>query len=247
MPNKSEIQNIYSALRLRNIVLLGVIFFLVFKTVFGFASATILFPAYMILSLAFLLNFLGYLLIKNERILMVFARFQFILDLFVILLALYFSGGIENSWGFLLSIVIVISGLYFSLATALFIAFFAICAFAGMVWLEYMEIIPHTNAYGLDIWKNLPYLFDYISAMFVLYIGAAVVSVSAGHNFKRRKEETDEYAKELQKKIHTIEQFNQELRSKYSDIERLNQLFVGRELEMAKLKDEIKRLKAEKA
>ena len=182
----------------------------------------------------------------SEKILIVFAKLQFVLDLFVILLALYFSGGIENSWGFLLSIVIVISGLYFSLATALFIAFFAICAFGGMVWLEYMEIIPHVNAYGMDIWKNLPYLIDYISAMFVLYIGAAIVSVSAGHDHKKRREEADEYARELQKKIHTIEQFNQELRNKYADIERLNQLFVGRELEMAKLKEEIKRLKSQK-
>ncbi|OGC04950.1 hypothetical protein A2276_03230 [candidate division WOR-1 bacterium RIFOXYA12_FULL_43_27] len=240
---KTEIGNIYSSLRVRNIVLCGVLFFLVFKTLLGFVSAKILLPAYIILTAAFLLNFLAYVLLKSKKILFIFSYLQFVLDLVVIVLALYFSGGIENTWGFLMAVTIAISGLYFSFATAIFIAIMAIIAFGGMVWLEYLQIIPHFNAYGLDIWKNTPYVVDYFSAMLVLYVGSAVVSASAGYNLKKRKEDADAYAEELKKKIKTIEEFNRELRSKYADIERLNQLFVGRELEMVKLKEEIKELK----
>lgn len=243
---KFEIENIYASLRLRNMVLSGVLFFLVFKTLLGFASAQVLFPAYIILTIAFLLNFLAYLLIKNEKILIMFSYLQFGLDLIVILLALYFSGGIENTWGFLLSVVIVISGLYFSFITAFLIATLSILAFAGMVWLEYLEAIPHFTAYGLNMWKNLPYIIDYITAMLVLYVGAAIVSTQAGYNFKKRREETEAYTSELKDKLKTIEHFNRELRQKYEDIEKLNKLFVGREMEMIKLKEELARLKGEK-
>ncbi|NQU16831.1 MAG: hypothetical protein HQ564_02095 [Candidatus Saganbacteria bacterium] len=242
-----DIENIKAALRLRNVVLCGVLFFLIFKSLLGFSSALVLLPAYILLTVAFLLNFFAYLLLKNNRLLYYFSNFQFVLDLLLIILAIYFSGGIENTWGFLLSVVIVISGLYFSLATALTMAFLSIIAFAGMVWLEYLELIPHFGAYGTDTWKNLPYMIDYISAMVVLYLGAAAISVSAGYNFKKRKEEAEAYAQELKNKIKTIENFNQELRDKYADIERMNELFVGRELEMVHLKEEIARLKGKKA
>jgi signal transduction histidine kinase len=100
------------------------------------------------------------------------------LDLFIILLSIYFNGGMENTWLFIPVLVIFLTGYLLNLGYSLL---FAAVSFLGIMLIYAMEntnLIPHYNIYGIPVpyWTNLSYLKDYFSGMFFLYFISAFAS-----------------------------------------------------------------------
>jgi len=96
----------------------------------------------------------------------------------LIILALYFNGGIENTWLFFPVFVIFFSGYLFSVRASLAYAVVSYLSILLMFFLEYFKIIPHFGIYNLSelYWRNTEYCIDYLVGMFMLYFFAAFSS-----------------------------------------------------------------------
>jgi len=143
--------------------------------VVGIVAASSTFAA---LSLAACLNLWLNPTIKKEKALTPIAYLSMSFDLLIIILALYFNGGIENTWLFFPAIIIFLSGYLFTLRASLFYAAASFFAIFTMFILEYFRIIPHFSLYGFPelYWRNLSYSIDYLIGMFLLYFFAAFTS-----------------------------------------------------------------------
>lgn len=116
-------------------------------------------------------------LVKRKIVPAALGHFLLTFDLIVIVVVMYFHGGVENRWGFLPVIVITISGIYYSFGVTLLYATFATLLFAIMTLIEYFNLVPHFGSYNLSlaIWQDLNYCIDYILGMACLYYSAAFI------------------------------------------------------------------------
>ena len=116
--------------------------------------------------------------IKKQKNLKLAGHVSLASDIFIISSALYFGGGMENTWLFNPVIIIYGAGYVFSLGVSLIYAAYAFALILTMFILEYFRIIPHFNAYGMpDVyWKYPQYCIDYLAGMFVLYFIGAITS-----------------------------------------------------------------------
>jgi signal transduction histidine kinase len=141
----------------------------------GWVAATSTFIA---ITLATFLNLWLNLTIKKEKVSTPIAYLSMSFDLLIIILALYFNGGLENTWLFFPAILIFLSGYLFTLRASIFYAAASFFAIFTMFILEYFRIIPHFGLYGFPelYWRNLSYNVDYLVGMFLLYFFAAFAS-----------------------------------------------------------------------
>jgi len=116
--------------------------------------------------------------------------------LLFVIVALYFNGGIENTWLFFPVLIIFVSGYLLDLQTSLIFALSSFFAVVAMFLLENTGAIPHFNAYGIPTlyWKYPAYIKDYLIGMFFLYFAAAVLS---GYLNRRMQESSLQLEKAL--------------------------------------------------
>jgi hypothetical protein len=100
------------------------------------------------------------------------------IDLLVILVGLYFSGGPQTTWGFLPVIVIVMGGYLFDLTVAAAYGLASLVGIAMLFGFDYWGILPHQLAFNLPYyyWSNPNYLTDYFLGLLLLFVVASVVS-----------------------------------------------------------------------
>ncbi len=118
------------------------------------------------------------------------------LDTVALALGIYFIGGSENLWWFLMVFPVFVSGYVFSLGVALFFAALASALIGGIFALEFNRVIPHFRIHLLPeyIFHNLNYLVDYAMGMFILYFTGALIS---GWFNRLMRKTTDQLGKSL--------------------------------------------------
>jgi signal transduction histidine kinase/ActR/RegA family two-component response regulator len=101
------------------------------------------------------------------------------LDMFIVILAVYFTGAIVNTWLFFPVIIIFAASYLFAVKTSLIYATAAYMSIVLIFVLEYNNIIPHFGTYGFP--ENFYHIFplywqDALLGMFILYYVSALIS-----------------------------------------------------------------------
>lgn len=141
--------------------------------------------------------------VKRIKFTPLITYFSLSFDLLLIIVALYFNGGLENTWLFLPVIVIFVSGYLFTLRVSIAYAVISFFAIFIMFILEYYRIIPHFSIYNLPelYWRNLERCFDYLIGMFLLYFSAAFTSGYFNQILRQAAAELEEARSDLEKKV----------------------------------------------
>ena len=179
-----------------------------------------------------------------------------VLDVMAVTALVHFMGGQFSPFFSIYMITIFYSGVampYFKAAPYVLAAVEG-ALYAGLLFLEYSGMIPHHPFFG----EVEGILFENAKAMalpMVLGVNAVLFSCAyfsyyVSEQLWRREGQLVGAlgrAKELQGvsegKTREAEEAKRVLEQKMGDLERLNKLMVGRELEMMKLKEEVKKLK----
>ena len=98
-----------------------------------------------------------------------FAYFQIILDVFAVLSLIYFTGGIESWFSFLLILIVIASGTVIDKRAAFVTASIASILYGAMLDLQYWRMIP--VPYGLVLFER-DFLFNIFSNIVALYVCA---------------------------------------------------------------------------
>lgn len=264
MHTEIEKTNIYMLIKWGTIALTAGIDAVLFLsgTITMFAFTAI----YIMLFVASLVNLCLWLAVRSKQYSAAMAHLSLFSDVSVIVVALYFAGGMENTWLFNPVIIIYAAGYIFSLGASLFYAAIAFTMICGMFFLEYNKIIPHFSAYGLPeiYWRYPQYVSDYLMGMFVLYFIAAVTSgvfnrilTQAAERINQSLAKSEAAQKEAvvarnnqQEALIKLAAANSELErqthrlgEKMAELKEFNDLAVGRELKMIELEKEIELLK----
>ncbi len=116
---------------------------------------------------------------KKEKSILTLTHLSLSSDLALVITAIYFTGGIENTWLFFPVLVIFAASYLFSLKISLIYATFSFCSIVLMFLLEYFKLIPHFETYGFpqDFYHLYPtYWKDSLLGMFILYYVSAYTS-----------------------------------------------------------------------
>ena len=185
-------------IRARWIVVSGILAAIIIETIFGIAPWPMSLFTYTILVLEYLFNVLWRYWASQKKFLDLCANLQITIDIICVMTAIYLVGGIENTWGFVPAIIIVVAGIYISFSAGIYIAIVSIFLFMAMAFGEISGFIPHFSAYGFseNIWKNKNYVLDYIIGMVVLYLSSAYIS---GYFGERIRESNVWLGKEVEK------------------------------------------------
>lgn len=100
-------------------------------------------------------------------------------DLVILVLTIYFAGGVENTWLFFPVFIICVASYLFSLKISLIYATLSFISVLAMFLLEYFRIVPHFGIYGFpqDFHRIYPiYWKDSLSGVFLLYYITAFIS-----------------------------------------------------------------------
>ncbi|HTY13562.1 MAG TPA: ATP-binding protein [Candidatus Omnitrophota bacterium] len=152
--------------------------FVGFEIPFGFLDFMSALPNYIALFVAAMLNLWFQSLVRRAKPVEAALNIVISFDLAIILLAIYFNGGLDNTWLYLPVIVIFFIGYLFNLKTSLTYAGGAFLGVLGMFLLEYFRMIPHFNTYhlagGYD--QRLGFIIDHLIGIFILYFVGALSS-----------------------------------------------------------------------
>ena len=160
------------------------------------------------------LNALWAYWVANKKLVRASIFLQVAVDLGLIFLGIYLPGGIENSWGFLPAILIIMVGFCFSFQASFLAALISFLLFVAMVGGEILGIIPHFSPHGFEehIWKNPAYALDYMAGMAFLYFTSALISGYFGEQIRKTKSWLEKEVARLNKKLETkLEETNAEL------------------------------------
>lgn len=202
---QTELEKIRIYLRIKWAVIAAAALLIGTETIFGVVSPVASISTFLALFIAFLSSIPVYVQIKREKATTITAHFSLSFDLFLIIIALYFNGGIENTWLFFPVFVIFYSGYLFTIKASVIYALISYLTIVLMFFLEYFKIIPHFGIYNLPevYWRNTEYCIDYLIGMFMLYFFAAFSAgylnqtmLLAAKNLERSLEETKSAKKE---------------------------------------------------
>jgi PAS domain S-box-containing protein len=194
---------------------------------------------YAILGLEYLLNGLWAYWVSRNKHLDLCQYLQVSIDIILIMAAIYLAGGIENTWGFVPAMIIVMAGVHLSYSTAVYLALLSFLLFAAMAIGEIYGFIPHFSAYGFSesIWKKADYVQDYVIGMAVLYSASAFISGYFGERIRESntwlEKEVAKLRARLEKKLeetHTeLYQRNKELESVLAERKRAEEKLIESE------------------
>jgi signal transduction histidine kinase len=166
-----------------------------------------------IVSVMIILNLTGFLLwrhlpLKDDFRELAFAEIQIIFDLFVIALLVYFSGGIQNPFFFLLIVLVILSGILFPGAILPYINA-AVAAFLLTLWslLEFWGVIPHYSLEGNV--NTCSYLLTVLSSFYIITFSGIYIINNFMINYQLLKKTIEEKGSQLE---HVIEERNKAFR-----------------------------------
>jgi len=166
-----------------------------------------------IVSVMIILNLAGFFLwrhlpLKDDFRELAFAEIQIIFDLFVIALLVYFSGGIQNPFFFLLIVLVILSGILFPGAILPYINA-AVAAFLLTLWslLEFWGVIPHYSLEGNV--NTCSYLLTVLSSFYIITFSGIYIINNFMINYQLLKKTIEEKGSQLE---HVIEERNKAFR-----------------------------------
>lgn len=189
------------------------------------------------------------------------------LEYFLFIILSYFLGGIGWIGFFYGSIMLVFVFLCTEPKKAFIFSFYVILITGLFFYLEFKNIIPHQKVFEFDPSKNIAYLLTTFIAFagFVLAVALNLFNFSSALNKKSqeimnvyneietlkntleirveaRKKELEELVKGLDSEV---KRKTKELQKRIEELEDVNKKIIERELEMIKIKREIKSIKKE--
>ena len=177
--------------------------------------------------------------------------YDILLELPLLSFIVYAMGGVEWIGGMLFLFPIVYTSIVFRRKEAFLVYVAASIYYILLVLLPYFNIIsfkPFFNL-GTNLYQNLSYVMsNIIITLSVFYLVGWAANIIADLLGKRTAE-LEKTKKELEKEIASLEERvkerTQELQKRIEELEKFHKITVGRELKMAKLKKEIKKLNEE--
>jgi signal transduction histidine kinase len=166
-----------------------------------------------IVSVMIILNLIGFFLwrhlpLKDDFRELAFAEIQIIFDLLVIVLLVYFSGGIQNPFFFLLIVLVILSGILFPGAILPYInATVAAFLLTLCSLLEFLKVIPQYNLEGNV--NTISYLLTVLSSFYIITFSGIYIINNFMIHYQSLKKAIDEKSSQLE---HVIEERNKAFR-----------------------------------
>jgi signal transduction histidine kinase len=124
---------------------------------------------------------------------------QMVLDLFALLLLVYFTGGIESPLYILFVFHIIAGSLILPGAIVYTLAVIFVALFVSAIILEYLGILPHQHINGLfevDMYNNLNFIIAYLTTFsFMIFVSVYLANGIARQLYKREQDLIDSMKK----------------------------------------------------
>jgi len=249
---ESRIENIKLYLKMKWLVVLIIFLVNIFEGVGGLTSLAQGLIVYTGLLIVSLFGFLLHLQIKKKKSIRLITHLSLIFDILVIILTLYFHGGIQNSWLFLPTFVIFLSSFVFGFSAGVFYSAFSFLVIIIMAIIQYRGIVPSFPLFNLpeQHWRNTQYIVDYLAGMGVLYFTSAL-SIGLLNRLAAQRMKSVNDSRQKIEQINTneseekekIRKSKVEILVRNAELERLQVFSAERQLELISLKKELEELK----
>ena len=125
---------------------------------------------------------------------------QMILDLFSLLLLVYFTGGIESPLYMLFVFHMIIGSLILPGAIVYTLATVFVALFVGSIVLEHLQVLPHHRVSGfiqIDLYDNIYFVLAYLSAFTFMIFGSIYLSNGIARQLYKREKDLVESIKKI--------------------------------------------------
>lgn len=126
----------------------------------------------------------------------IFIYLQLTLDILIITVLVYFSGGVVSPFYFLYILPITVAAYFLSRRETFYFAFFSFIIFGALSNVLYLELMPFFPGAGVD---HIPIL-TYIYNLLMSFIAFSIVAVLASYFFRKLRE-TGEELKHIQENL----------------------------------------------
>lgn len=126
------------------------------------------------------------------RVALRFANLQVAADLVCMTVLLHFSGGVENPLSTFYIFHVIIASIMLPKGQSYLQALAAFCLFAGLVLLEYQEVLPHYRLAGYmtaAVHQNWRFIFGHLSVLAVTLTTSAFFTTSLAGRLRERQTE----------------------------------------------------------
>ncbi|MDD5382456.1 MAG: ATP-binding protein [Candidatus Margulisbacteria bacterium] len=175
---QTEIGRLLLYIRIKWVVIISIFLLVATETIIGIVQPIATMSSFVALVIASLTNLVLFYIIKRKQPYTLTSYLFLLFDLALVILALYFNGGLENTWLFLPVLLIFFSGYIFTMRVSLSLAALAYAGILAISLLEYFEVIPHLTIYNIQnfLRNNLEYNIDNLVGLFLLYFASAFSS-----------------------------------------------------------------------
>lgn len=204
---------------------------------------------------------------KNFRGLYKFQFVESVFDLFFVTAIVHFLGGAEWIGPIIYLVVLIWAMSILPVKQNLILTFFYLLFYTALLIFEYFQILPHYSVFGFSsgAFRSPQFLIVQITVTAALYFFIILSYGDTAEKLRKKQLETLKAQEELKEAKNVLEikvrartrelqelannleeqvkTRTKELQEKIEELETFQRLTVGRELKMAELKEEIKRLK----
>ncbi len=190
--------------------------------------------------------------LKREMFSKALIYFSLALDVFLLLLASYFHGGLEDTWLSVPVFVIFMASYIFGFRAGIIYAAYSFLLVLFSSVLQYAGVVPHFPQFILPEahWRNPMYFSEYMAGLFIFYfISAAAVGLLT-QLAEGRAMRIEEYRKKLEdaqnevaKEGKAVGQIEQEIDVKLAELDRFERTSSDQQKRLIELKSEIERLR----
>jgi len=256
IPVGAQIENINLYLRIKALIISIILIINIFENLTTLASNFVQnLIVYLGLFVAGVFGLLLYLCVKKNKLVDLVTHISLVIDVLVIILVLYFHGGIQNSWLFLPTFVVFISSYIFGFHSGLLFALYAFLFVFIMALGQFFNYLPHYPVFNLPEahWRSFTYIVDYVAGMGVLYFTSAFSIGILNRLAVQRTESIDKYQKKLKELSINETEVKDKIRKakveilvRNAELERIQRGSAQRQLKLIDLKKELMDLRSVK-
>ncbi len=140
-----------------------------------------------IIFLTYILTFFYYIAFKKEKFSNFIIWTSIILDIFIITGIIRHTGGFQSEFSFLYFFPIIVGSIFFFLKGGVFIATFSLFMYAGLLLLEFHNIVPMVFSLLQELDSYTLYMRIYLQATFFYLV--AVTSGYLAEQLRQKREE----------------------------------------------------------